>query len=211
MKPPAVPASRGMALQAAVALLLGAGPAQAHLVTTGLGPLYDGAAHFALSPADLVPVLALALLAGLRGPQAARWMLFALPPAWLAGGVAGWHAGFLPGDVLPAVSFMVAGGLVAMDAALPAPILAGLAGLVGLGQGLAYGAAMAEGDASWPALAGSAAAVFVTFALVAAVVVPFRSRLARTVVRVSGSWIAAAGVLLLGWALRRGGSLPMPG
>ncbi len=53
--------------------------AEAHLVTTGLGPLYDGLFHFALTPEDLVPVLALALLAGLRGVTYGRRALFVLP------------------------------------------------------------------------------------------------------------------------------------
>ena len=39
-------------------------PAEAHLNTTGMGPFYDGLMHFLMSPEDIVPVLALALLAG---------------------------------------------------------------------------------------------------------------------------------------------------
>src|SRR5437764_12664206 len=42
-------------------------PADAHLNSTGVGPFYDGLMHFLMSPEDIVPVLALALLAGLRG------------------------------------------------------------------------------------------------------------------------------------------------
>ena len=61
----------------------------AHLVTTGLGPFYDGVSHFALTPEDLLPALAIALLAGQRGSPAGRLALFALPGAWLAGGLAG--------------------------------------------------------------------------------------------------------------------------
>ncbi len=41
--------------------------AEAHLNSTGMGPVYDGLMHFFMSPEDLVPVLALALLSGLRG------------------------------------------------------------------------------------------------------------------------------------------------
>ena len=72
-----------------VALLLVAYPlrAEAHLNTTGLGPVYDGALHFLLSPEDLVPVLALALLAGLRGATPGRRTMFVLPAAWFAGGL----------------------------------------------------------------------------------------------------------------------------
>jgi urease accessory protein len=46
--------------------------AQAHLVETGLGPVYDGVAHFVLSPEDYVPIVGLALLAGLRSKDQAR-------------------------------------------------------------------------------------------------------------------------------------------
>jgi hypothetical protein len=37
-----------------------------------MGPIYDGLLHFLTSPEDLVPVLALALFAGLRGVRYGR-------------------------------------------------------------------------------------------------------------------------------------------
>ena len=67
--------------------------AEAHLNSTGLGPIYDGALHLLLSPEDLVPAFALALLAGLRGVRYGRFALFALPAAWLLGGLGGMAAG----------------------------------------------------------------------------------------------------------------------
>ena len=63
MRPPL----RVLGTVAAVTLL--PAPAHAHLVTTGLGPLYDGISHLFLSFEDLLPVVALALLAGLNGPK----------------------------------------------------------------------------------------------------------------------------------------------
>ena len=63
--------------------------ASAHLVTTGLGPVYDGITHVLMSPDDLVPIIALALLAGLNGPAAGRSALFGLTGAWLVGGIFG--------------------------------------------------------------------------------------------------------------------------
>ena len=71
----------------ALALLLPPA-AQAHLVSTGIGPVYDGMSHFVLTPEDLLPVLAMALLAGLNG-AGRPLVLFVLPVAWLAGGLAG--------------------------------------------------------------------------------------------------------------------------
>jgi hypothetical protein len=38
----------------AAVLMAGPGVAQAHLVTSGLGPFYDGALHVLLSPGDLL-------------------------------------------------------------------------------------------------------------------------------------------------------------
>ena len=70
---------------ATVVALLSPAVSHAHLVNTGLGPFYDGVSHFALTPEDLLPALALALLAGQRGSRAGRLTLFALPAAWLAG------------------------------------------------------------------------------------------------------------------------------
>src|SRR5687768_17227229 len=71
-----------------ISLLL-ATSANAHLVNTGLGPFYDGVSHVLLSPEDLIPVIAMALLAGLNGPIAGRHTLFALTGSWLVAGVAG--------------------------------------------------------------------------------------------------------------------------
>ena len=63
--------------------------AEAHLNSTGMGPVYDGLMHFLMSPEDLISVLALALLAGLRGAAYGRRALLVLPAAWLIGGLAG--------------------------------------------------------------------------------------------------------------------------
>ena len=49
---------------------------------------------------------------------------------------------------------------------------------------------------------GLASVVFVLVALAAAVVVPLPAQWARIAVRVAGSWIAASGLLMLGWAIR---------
>jgi hypothetical protein len=50
-------------------------------------------------------------------------------------------------------------------------------------------------------LLGTAGAVFVVTALVAATVVALRRPWTRIATRVTGSWIGASGLLLLGWTL----------
>jgi hypothetical protein len=91
-------------------------PAEAHLNATGMGPVYDGMAHFLMSPEDVVPVLALALLVGMRGASYGRRALFVLPAAWLLGGFVGLPESATNGSaVLSAIWFLLLGGLLAAD------------------------------------------------------------------------------------------------
>jgi urease accessory protein len=174
---------------------------EAHLNSTGLGPAYDGAAHLLLSPEDLVPVFALALLAGLRGASYGRSTLFALPAAWLCGGLAGMAAGHCGGTAAAVVSFLLLGALVAMDARLSVRMLTALAVSLGLVHGFVNGAGMGPFGVGVQALIGLAAALFVLTALVVAFVVQLRHSWSRIAVRVLGSWIAASGLLMLGWVM----------
>jgi hydrogenase/urease accessory protein HupE len=187
----------------AAALWLQAAPAGAHLVTTGLGPLYDGISHFLVSFEDLLPVVALALLAGLNGPQAGRRVLFVLPAAWLAGGLAGFLAAAAPaGAWVTAFSALVLGVLVAADRRLPVAVVTALAAVLGLLHGWLNGAGIAVANREGLAVLGIGGAVFVVVALLAALAASVQAQSARIAVRVAGSWIAAVGLLLVGWQLR---------
>jgi hydrogenase/urease accessory protein HupE len=186
-----------------VAILLPA-RAEAHLNSTGLGPVYDGVAHFLLTPEDFIPVLALALLAGQRGAAYGRRALFVLPVAWMLGAIAGLTGPLAGSAALACISFLLLGGLLAADANVSLHVLTGLAALVGLSHGYLNGAAMGRPEDAALVLAGLAAAVFVLVALAAALVVPLRQQWARIAVRVVGSWIVASGLLVLGWAARSG-------
>lgn len=196
---------RQLTLLAMTAVALLPARAEAHLATTGLGPVYDGISHLLLSPDDLVPVIAMALLAGLNGPAAGRRTLFVLPLAWILGGLAGFtmETTVLPG-ALTALSFLVLGILTAADRRLSAGTVTGLATALGLLHGWLNGAGIATAGREALALTGIGAAVFIVVALGAALVVSLRTGWPRIVVRVAGSWVAAIGLLLLGWAIRRG-------
>jgi urease accessory protein len=189
------------AILAAAALLLPVA-ANAHLVTTGFGPFYDGVSHFLLTPEDALPALALALLAGLRGAHAGRIVLFALPGAWLACGLVGLaHPTTLSTGTLTTVSFLALGGLLAADARLRPGWVVAIALVVGALHGYLDGSAMAAANLGIPGLLGIVVALFVLVALAAALVVALRAPWALIAVRVAGSWIAAVGILLLGWSL----------
>lgn len=196
------PRGRARAAVAGAALLAPAA-ARAHLVDTGLGPFYDGVSHLALTPEDLLPALAVALLAGQRGVAAGRATLFVLPSAWALGGAAGlaWPT-TASASGLGTASLLAAGVLVAAEARLRLPVVAGLAAALGLSHGYLNGSAMAMAGLGAPGLAGIVAGLFVLAGLSAARVVTIRVPWGRVAVRVAGSWIAAIGLLSLGWALR---------
>jgi urease accessory protein len=178
-------------------------PAEAHLVTTGLGPLYDGISHVLLSADDLLPVLAMSMLAGLNGPAAGRRTLFGLTGAWLLGGLAGYLFGqaLLPGT-MTCVSFLVLGGLTAADRRLSPAVVLAIAVAVGLLHGWLNGTGIAAAQREALGLAGIGSAIFVVVALASAFVMSLRAGWMRIAVRVAGSWVAAIGLLMLGWSLR---------
>jgi urease accessory protein len=178
--------------------------AQAHLMNTGFGPFYDGLTHLFVTPEDLLPVIALALLAGLRGPRFGRTVLFVLPVAWLVGSAAGLL--LAPAVTLPVAETIVTialGALLAADCPLSLAFVASLAILLGLLHGILNGSELPKTNASGQiSAAGVAAALFVAVSLLAGQAASVRVPWARVAVRVAGSWIVAIGLLMLGWAIR---------
>jgi len=168
-----------------------------------MGPLYDGLLHFLMSPEDLIPVLALALLAGLRGGAYGRRALFTILGAWLIGGLVGIGSATKDGNpFVSAAWFLLLGGLLASDAKLSLCVMTALAASLGLYNGYLNGTGMGQFSTASVALLGLVFAVFVLVALAAALVITLRVQWTQIVVRVAGSWIAASGLLMLGWAVR---------
>ena len=170
----------------AFGLLMYAAPVEAHLNTTGMGPIYDGLMHFLTSPEDLIPVLALALLAGLRGAAYGRRALFTIPAAWLLGGLIGLSAAAAnPHQIVAGAWFLVLRGLLAADAKLSLRVTTAVAALLGLYHGFLNGTGMGQVGSAAVALLGLVFAVFVVIALAAALAVQLRAQWARIAVRVA--------------------------
>ena len=193
--------ARVLAIAAAAFLI--PGQADAHLMNTGFGPFYDGLAHPLVTPEDLLPVVAVALLAGLGGARSGRFALFVLPTAWLLGMAAGRAAAPREAAVwlIPALTITL-GALVAADRKLPISVVPGSVIVLGLVHGVQNGAGLAATNAGMTGALGVACTIFVTAALLSGAVVSLRKPWMRIVVRVAGSWIAAIGLLMLGWSVR---------
>jgi hydrogenase/urease accessory protein HupE len=174
---------------------------EAHLNSTGLGPVYDGALHLLSSPEDLVPAFAVALLGGLRGARHGRVAMFALPTAWFIGGLVGMAAEPASGTATAVASFVLLGTLIAADMPVPLTMLTALVIGLGLIHGYLNGAGLGPPSVGVQILLGLAGVLFVLVSVVGAFVVQLRQLWARTVVRVLGSWIVASGLLMLGWAV----------
>jgi urease accessory protein len=183
-----------------------ASSADAHLVSTGFGPFDDGLMHLFVTPEDLLPVIALALLAGLRGPRFGRAVLFTLPIAWLVGSAFGLLAPPITLSLPETILTIALGILLATNSPLPLTFVAGLAILLGLLHGLVNGSELPK-TLSWSQIstAGVGTALFITVSLLAGQAASVQLPWARVAIRVAGSWIVAIGLLMLGWALRVSG------
>jgi urease accessory protein len=196
----------GVAVFGALSALALPASAEAHLMTTGLGPVYDGVLHLLTSPEDLIPLLLLAVLAGMNGATAGRYALFVLPCAWLLSAVVSSYAAtavaahYAP--IVTILSLVLLGFLVALDRRLPVWLIVVLALLVGASNGALNGMGLLAAATGRVALVGIVVTTFVVMALAAAAALSLRATWARVALRVVGSWSVAIGLLLLGWTLR---------
>ena len=114
----------------------------------------------------------------------------------LAGRLAGPR---FPAAVIPAILTVILGVLTAADSRLSPSTVIALAILLGLLHGGLGGMELARVRAGvFGNALGVATAIFVVVALLAAFVSSLRAPWARIAVRVAGSWIAAAGLFMLG-------------
>lgn len=193
----------GICAPAALGILVPV-PAEAHLATTRFGDFYGGALHVATAPEHVLALLALGLLSGLQQPRDARWMLAAAPFGLLAGALIAVAA---PLDVLASALDMAVllslGLLVTFAWRLRAAVLAGAGLLVGLLHGYQNGLEIGEGTVMPLFVLGVAASGLIAVALIAAGAVTLQQRTSwgRIALRAGGSWIAAIGVMILGFAV----------
>lgn len=199
--------SRWIFAGAIAAFILAPASANAHLMATGMGPVFDGISHFGLSPEDFLPAIALGVFAGLRGPAHSRLSLASIALFWLAGGMAA-MMGFALSDLvlssITAALFMLIGILLAANVSLPPLLCAGLGAGLGLVRGMADMSGVEESVVHILSLLGMTASVFSIFAIAASLTIPLKRVWMIVAARVGGSWLAALGLLLAGWIVHYG-------
>ena len=159
----------------------------AHLTPTGLGPWGDGMARLFLEPTDVLLVIGLVLLGVQSGRSCSERLPVLLPLAWLAGGLIGLA---LPMELLLALPctalVAVVGVLAALEVRLKSGLVVPLAGVL----------------TALFALVGESVAIAVLCTMLATLLAPPHPRWRAIGLRVGGSWISAASLLMLGWLLR---------
>jgi hydrogenase/urease accessory protein HupE len=197
-------AARGVRWSVPVILLLAAADARAHLVSTELGPFYDGAAHPLVSVEDLLTIVGFAILAGHAGRIAGRRSLVVFILSWALGVLAGFA--MAPGRWdLPlgtAGVILVLGLAGALKVRVPTGILVWGAGVAGLGHGLLNGSAVAADGGRWLTAAGIVGGVIVLGTLLTGLCSWLQEKRTAVLLRVASSWVAAIGLLMLGWQIR---------
>jgi hypothetical protein len=182
-------------------------PSHAHLVSSGLGPFYDGALHLLLTPMDLVGLATLSLFAGSQGAKAGRLLVIVTPIAWfLAGAVAPFSQVDGSFAAVNAAALVLLGGCVALDLKVSPSVTGAAAAVFGGLLGFQSGLELRAADTDWVALMGTGSVVLTVTMLVSALVVSYTAFAFSVVRRVLGSWAAATGLLSIGWIAALGSS-----
>ena len=188
-----------MFLRALLVLLLLTDTASAHSVGARFGDYYAGLLHPLTAFEHLLPILGICLLAGFQTPRVARWILLALPVGLLTGTLL--H--FMVGDqhwtpLFNLVAFSLLGITVAFAPRVPLPALMAMGSTLGITIGLENGLGLPAQVSAVPFAIGVASAGFFAAALLAAITVSLQRGWPAIALRVTGSWIAAAGIMLIG-------------
>jgi urease accessory protein len=177
-------------------LLLVAPAAAAHPIK-GVGDFYAGVLHPLTVLEFLLPWIALALFAGQQGRKAALLTLGIFPLALVSGGVLALIVP-LPTwvEAVNLAIIPILGLAVASALSCPSVVTVLLVTVIGLLHGLANGAEITGTISPWRFIPGLAAVAVLVIAYGVGIVRSLKKPWTRIAVRVVGSWIAAAGIMV---------------
>lgn len=179
-------------------LCIGASEACAHSPIKGLGTFYSHFLDPVVAPAHALLLVAAALMLGLQGRTIARLGLAALIVGFAVGlllAVLRAHSYGVEQAILAAA--VAAGAAVSLDRRVPKALAVAAATIAGLLIGLDCDVDGAGARESWLILAGLFAGVAYFGTVIAGTVVLQTRPVARIGLRIVGSWIVAAAVMVL--------------
>jgi urease accessory protein len=186
------------AIRAVATALLWPALAAAHPIQ-GVGDFYSGMLHPLLALEQIVPMIALSLLAGQQERRTAAGILWVFPAGLIAGACAALAVKPLPlFPLINTAAMVVLGLLVAISRPLPMTPLLALAAAAGVCEGLPVGAEITGDVAPWRFIPGAGLAALVVMAYGIGLVRRLKAPWAHVAVRVAGSWVAAIGIMVLG-------------
>jgi len=168
----------------------------------GVGDFYSGMLHPLTALEFLLSWIALALFAGQQGRKTALLALAIFPSALVLGAVLGTvvaSPAWLPAMNL--VLIPILGLAVVLAISFPTPATVILVALVGLLHGLANGAEITAPVSPWRFIPGLATIAVLVLAYGIGLVRSIKKPWTRIAVRVAGSWITAAGIMVCAFKL----------
>lgn len=193
------------ALVAAI-FLATAGPLYAHAVFSTKGPFFGGLKHFGLSIEDVLAAIAVGIIAAQHAVGVTGKSILALAAGWYGCGAIGLNYGpsSSGADWIPAITVLVLGVLGAIGGQYRTAVPVGIAAATGSVHGLLNGMAMQPENLGFGLvqLLGIVTAASFVATYPSALLDLFKYAWVRIAARVLSSWIAATGLLLLGWVLR---------
>jgi urease accessory protein len=193
----------------AVAVLFAQAPAaQAHIVASRLGDFYAGALHPLTDLQDIVLWLAMGVLAGSLGAARGRWLVLVFPLGLLAGLVLDRMLGVpSAGPAADAGMILMLGLLLAAAARIPTALLCAIAFGLAVMRGAANATDFAPETDRLLFAAGLAGAGYAAITLTMALTLAFRwpdagpsMEWRGIAIRAFGGWIAAIGLMMVGFA-----------
>jgi len=171
--------------------------AEAHPIK-GVGDFYAGMLHPILTIEQLLPLIALSLLAGQQKRESAIDVLIAFPLALAAGACIGLYHGTASfADLLDVAAMVGLGGLVAAAWRGPRAVPLALALVLGLNLGWVNGGEVGPSIAAYRFIAGLMLAGLLLTAYGIGLVRGLKAGWTQIAIRAVGSWIAAIGVMVL--------------
>jgi len=175
----------------------------AHLASGRFGDFYAGSFHLLTAIEHLIPMIALGLLAGQQGTKISRLMVFLIPVTLIIGTLVGIYTSGLTFSIyINSFSFLLIGGLVALNKKLSPNLILLIILILGITHGYSNGTAFEPTLSVFNYVIGVATTGLIIVTIFAGIALSVKKDWQKIAVRVAGSWIAAIGLITLPMILK---------